>query len=101
MRMRRPIAGFRPLAWLALASLLAQHLLPVIRAMASIQSEDAEAFGRARLVAPAKGERLSLGYQFHIASSREQAMKEAGNYYEENMKMFGELRLVRALSDGS
>ena len=26
-------------------------------------------------------------------------MREAGKYYEENMKMFGELRLVRALSD--
>src|SRR4029079_3424816 len=30
---------------------------------------------------------------------REAAMKAAGKYYEENMKMFGELRLVRALSD--
>ncbi len=47
----------------------------------------------------APGERLSLGYQFHIASSREQGMKEAGKSYEENMKMFGELRLVRALSE--
>jgi len=53
------------------------------------------------------GERLALGYQFHIASSREQAMREAAPHYEENMKphyeenmkMFGELRLVRALSD--
>ncbi|MFM9942212.1 MAG: LLM class flavin-dependent oxidoreductase [Hyphomicrobiaceae bacterium] len=45
------------------------------------------------------GERLSLGYQFHIASSREQAMKEAGIYYEENMKMFGELRLSRAITE--
>jgi len=26
-------------------------------------------------------------------------MREAGKYYEENMKMFGELRLVRALTD--
>ena len=26
-------------------------------------------------------------------------MKQAGKYYEENMKMFGELRLVRALSE--
>lgn len=47
----------------------------------------------------AMGERLSLGFQFHIAESREAAMKVAGKYYEENMKMFGELRLVRALSD--
>src|SRR4029077_16635412 len=27
------------------------------------------------------------------------AMKVAGKYYEENMKMFGELRLVRALTE--
>src|SRR6185295_3266845 len=45
------------------------------------------------------GERLALGYQFHISSSREQAIKEAAPHYEENMKMFGELRLVRALTD--
>src|SRR5579863_2381628 len=45
------------------------------------------------------GERLALGYQFHIASSKEQAIKEAAPNYEENMKMFGELRLVRALTD--
>ena len=44
-------------------------------------------------------ERLALGYQFHIASSREQAIREAAPHYEENMKMFGELRLVRALTD--
>jgi alkanesulfonate monooxygenase SsuD/methylene tetrahydromethanopterin reductase-like flavin-dependent oxidoreductase (luciferase family) len=47
----------------------------------------------------ASGERLSLGYQFHIASSREQGMREAAIYYEENMKMFGELRLARAITD--
>jgi alkanesulfonate monooxygenase SsuD/methylene tetrahydromethanopterin reductase-like flavin-dependent oxidoreductase (luciferase family) len=45
------------------------------------------------------GERLALGYQFHIAPSREQAKREAAPHYEENMKMFGELRLVRALTD--
>jgi alkanesulfonate monooxygenase SsuD/methylene tetrahydromethanopterin reductase-like flavin-dependent oxidoreductase (luciferase family) len=45
------------------------------------------------------GERLSLGYQFFIAGSREAGMREAAKYYEENMKMFGELRLVRALSE--
>ena len=47
----------------------------------------------------ALGEGLSLGYQFHIADSREAAMRNAAKYYEENMKMFGELRLVRALTD--
>src|SRR5258708_10360608 len=45
------------------------------------------------------GERLAFGYQFHISSNREQAIREAAPHYEENMKMFGELRLVRALSD--
>jgi alkanesulfonate monooxygenase SsuD/methylene tetrahydromethanopterin reductase-like flavin-dependent oxidoreductase (luciferase family) len=45
------------------------------------------------------GERLALGFQFHIAKSREDGMREAARHYEENMKMFGELRLVRALSD--
>ncbi len=45
------------------------------------------------------GERMAIGFQFHIANSKEQAMKEAAIYYEENMKMFGELRLVKALSD--
>ena len=45
------------------------------------------------------GEKLALGYQFHISSSKEQAIKEAAPNYEENMKMFGELRLVRALTD--
>jgi alkanesulfonate monooxygenase SsuD/methylene tetrahydromethanopterin reductase-like flavin-dependent oxidoreductase (luciferase family) len=45
------------------------------------------------------GERLSLGFQFLIADSREAGMREAAKYYEENMKMFGELRLVRALTD--
>ena len=45
------------------------------------------------------GERLALGYQFHIAPSREQAIGVAAPHYEENMKMFGELRLLRALTD--
>jgi len=45
------------------------------------------------------GERLSLGYQFYIAESREAGIREAAKYYEENMKMFGELRLVRALTE--
>src|SRR6201990_2999219 len=45
------------------------------------------------------GERLALGFQFHIAKSREDGMREAAKHYEENMKMFGEVRLVRALTD--
>ena len=45
------------------------------------------------------GERLCFGFHFFIADSEEEGIREAGKYYEENMKMFGELRLVRALTD--
>src|SRR6266403_277329 len=45
------------------------------------------------------GERLCFGFHFYMADSREQGMKEAAKYYEENMKMFGELRLVRAITE--
>jgi len=45
------------------------------------------------------GERMCFGFHFYIADNREQGIREAAKYYEENMKMFGELRLVRALSD--
>jgi alkanesulfonate monooxygenase SsuD/methylene tetrahydromethanopterin reductase-like flavin-dependent oxidoreductase (luciferase family) len=45
------------------------------------------------------GERLCFGFHFYMADSREQGMREAARYYEENMKMFGPLRLVRALTD--
>jgi alkanesulfonate monooxygenase SsuD/methylene tetrahydromethanopterin reductase-like flavin-dependent oxidoreductase (luciferase family) len=45
------------------------------------------------------GERLCFGFHFFMADSREKGMKEAGKYYEENLKMFGELRLVRALTE--
>ena len=45
------------------------------------------------------GERMALGFQFYIATAWRKAMRDAAKYYEENMKMFGELRLVRALTD--
>ena len=45
------------------------------------------------------GERMCFGFHFFIADSREAGIREAAKYYEENMKMFGELRLVRALTD--
>jgi len=45
------------------------------------------------------GERLCFGFHFYLADSREAGSREAAKYYEENMKMFGELRLVRAISD--
>lgn len=45
------------------------------------------------------GERMCFGFHFYIAKSREEGIRRAGKYYEENMKMFGELRLVRALTE--
>ena len=45
------------------------------------------------------GEKLSIGFHYHIADTKEKAMAEVAGYYEENLKMFGPLRLVRALSE--
>src|SRR5262249_26861657 len=45
------------------------------------------------------GERPCFGVHFYIADNREQGAREAAKYYEENMKMFGPLRLVRALTE--
>ncbi len=45
------------------------------------------------------GERLCFGFHFYMADSKEAGIKRAKKYYEENMKMFGELRLVRALTE--
>ena len=45
------------------------------------------------------GERLCFGFHFYMGKSREDGIARARKYYEENMKMFGELRLVRALSE--
>jgi hypothetical protein len=40
-----------------------------------------------------------VGYHFQLADSQEKAIKAAAPYFEENLKMFGPLRLVRSLSD--
>jgi len=45
------------------------------------------------------GERLCFGFHFYMGKSKADGIERARKYYEENMKMFGELRLVRALSD--
>ena len=45
------------------------------------------------------GTDLVVGYHFYLAETPEKAAKEAANYYEENLKMFAPLRLVRALSE--
>jgi len=45
------------------------------------------------------GEDLSIGFHFHLADTEDGAMKEAAPFYEENLKMFGPLRLTRGLSE--
>ena len=50
-------------------------------------------------VEKALGEDLNVGFQYYIAPTVEQALREAGPYYEENVKMFGPLRLHRGLSE--
>jgi len=45
------------------------------------------------------GTGLSIGIPFHIAETQEKAIKEASGYFEENLKVFGPLRLVRGLSE--
>ena len=45
------------------------------------------------------GENLSISYQMFMASSKEKAISQASKYFEENLKMFAPLRLVRSLSD--
>jgi len=45
------------------------------------------------------GEDLSVGLHFHLADTPEKAIKEAAQWFEENLKMFGPLRLTRRLSD--
>ena len=45
------------------------------------------------------GEDLSVGFHFFLDDTEEKAMKAAGKYYEENLKMFGPLRLHRGLSE--
>ena len=45
------------------------------------------------------GEDLSVGFHFFLADSQEQGIKDAAKLYEENVKMFGPLRLHRGLSE--
>jgi alkanesulfonate monooxygenase SsuD/methylene tetrahydromethanopterin reductase-like flavin-dependent oxidoreductase (luciferase family) len=45
------------------------------------------------------GEDLSFGFHFYLARTQEEGIKAAAKHYEENLKMFGPLRLVRALSE--
>jgi alkanesulfonate monooxygenase SsuD/methylene tetrahydromethanopterin reductase-like flavin-dependent oxidoreductase (luciferase family) len=45
------------------------------------------------------GEDLNIGFHFQIADTEEQAIREAAPYFEENLKIFGPLRLHRGLSE--
>lgn len=45
------------------------------------------------------GEDLIIGVTFHLAETRDKAIKEARPFYEEYVKMFGPLGFVRGLSD--
>src|SRR5215467_2753461 len=45
------------------------------------------------------GEGLCIGFHFQLAETKEEAVKAAAGYFEENLKMFGPLRLVRSLSE--
>jgi alkanesulfonate monooxygenase SsuD/methylene tetrahydromethanopterin reductase-like flavin-dependent oxidoreductase (luciferase family) len=45
------------------------------------------------------GGNLCIGFSFHIADSEKQAIEEARPFYEENMKMFAPLGMVKGLTD--
>ena len=45
------------------------------------------------------GEDLSIGFHFFLSDTVEEGIERYSKFYEENIKMFGPLRLVRALSD--
>lgn len=45
------------------------------------------------------GSGLCLGISFHLAETREQAIREATPFFEEHIKMFGPLGFVRGLSE--
>lgn len=47
----------------------------------------------------APGGDLIMGLSFHIAETREKAIKEAQQYFEENLKMFAPLGFIRGLTD--
>ncbi|HEU0073555.1 MAG TPA: LLM class flavin-dependent oxidoreductase [Dehalococcoidia bacterium] len=45
------------------------------------------------------GSDLNIGFQFYIAGSEEEAMRDAAAFYEENTKIVGPLRLTRGLTE--
>ncbi len=45
------------------------------------------------------GEDLGIGQHFYLADTEEEAMRQAAPFFEENLKMFGPLRLTGRLSE--
>ena len=45
------------------------------------------------------GGNLCIGFSFHVADSEKQAIEEARPFFEENMKMFAPLGMVKGLTD--
>lgn len=68
-------------------------------AMDNVVTAFRDALARAGRENPQLGEDLSFGFHFYLCDNPEKGVKEAARYYEENLKMFGPLRLVRSLSD--
>lgn len=47
----------------------------------------------------ALGEDLNIGFHIYISDTEELGIKEASKYFEENLKIFGPLRLTRGLNE--
>ncbi len=45
------------------------------------------------------GEDLAVGFHFYLSESREQGIREASKYFEENLKSFGPLRVGSPMTD--
>ena len=68
-------------------------------AMAQVMEAYRDALVRAGREDVELGTDLVVGCHFHMDETPEKAGREAAKYFEENLKMFGPLRLVRGLSD--
>ena len=68
------------------------HIVPSVRAVQLTMNRDG--------IRDFAADQLGLvTSRYRFAESREAAIAKAAKFYEENMKMFGELRLVRAITD--
>ena len=67
--------------------------------MAQVMEAYRDALVRAGREDAQLGTDLVVGCHFQMDETPEKASREAAKYFEENLKMFGPLRLVRGLSD--